>query len=184
MASVTFRCTERLYQAQGGACAACSVAMLLVESPLGPRSSRQATLEHLLPRAFGGTSAMSNLAATCERCNSTRGLIEWRAFLGLVRSTPPEKLKSICKRLNEDIHKLNRAQFEERRRLGREYHAACVRQQRKRFADLMTELDRRTQVGYRHSPETARTILARAREHQVGRETQRSIATLADVWPR
>lgn len=156
MASVTFRCTERLYQAQGGACAACSVAMLLVENPLGPRSSRQATLEHLLPRAF----------------------------LGLVRSTPPERLKGVCKRLNEDIHKLNRAQFEERRRLGREYHAACVRQQRKRLADLMTELDRRTQVSHKRSPEAARTILARAREHQADRETQRSIATLADVWPR
>lgn len=32
-----------------------------------------ATIEHLLPRAYGGTTSMRNCRVACERCNHNRG---------------------------------------------------------------------------------------------------------------
>jgi hypothetical protein len=37
-----------------------------------------ATVEHVLPRGRGGTSTLENKVISCERCNTTRNLIEQR----------------------------------------------------------------------------------------------------------
>lgn len=34
----------------------------------------RATIEHVLPRAHGGTDALENLALACARCNSEKGV--------------------------------------------------------------------------------------------------------------
>lgn len=38
------------------------------------RGPGHATLEHLVPRAFGGSSALENLALSCPTCNRKRGV--------------------------------------------------------------------------------------------------------------
>lgn len=38
-------------------------------------SFRQATLEHLKPRAYGGTDADVNLDIACRKCNNARGAV-------------------------------------------------------------------------------------------------------------
>jgi hypothetical protein len=48
-------------------------------------------VEHIHPRANGGTNRVSNLALACERCNSAKGTRDIREFLG----NKPDVLKRI-----------------------------------------------------------------------------------------
>lgn len=53
-----------------GKCIHCGSALVVSEAgePLG-----QATLEHIVPRAHGGTDDVANLALACARCNHAKG---------------------------------------------------------------------------------------------------------------
>lgn len=57
-------------EAWAGKCIHCNAAVSvgLDGEPLG-----QATLEHVVPRAHGGTDAPENLAIACARCNHQKG---------------------------------------------------------------------------------------------------------------
>ena len=44
-----------------------------VSVPLDPREPAHATLEHIVPRAHGGTDELENLAVACRRCNQGKG---------------------------------------------------------------------------------------------------------------
>jgi len=41
-----------------------------------PLLQTDATIEHLVPRALGGTNALVNLVAACRRCNAVGGRID------------------------------------------------------------------------------------------------------------
>lgn len=59
---------ERMLAEQGHQCPFCGCEMVT-----GPYCPNSATLDHIVPRARGGTDAPGNLRlACCMRCNSTR----------------------------------------------------------------------------------------------------------------
>jgi 5-methylcytosine-specific restriction endonuclease McrA len=37
-----------------------------------PQQPNSATLDHIVPRAHGGTNIRANLVVACRRCNTTR----------------------------------------------------------------------------------------------------------------
>ncbi len=53
-----------------GKCIHCSAHLAIADdgTPLG-----RATIEHIVPRAHGGTDAPENLALACDRCNWEKG---------------------------------------------------------------------------------------------------------------
>ena len=69
------RIKQRLFDAQRGLCFYCRVEMRMdgpspTTGRIGPR---EATFDHIKPKAMGGTSALSNLVLCCCRCNNERG---------------------------------------------------------------------------------------------------------------
>lgn len=43
-------------------------------------TSREVTLDHLIPRSEGGTNQTHNLTTACLRCNSQRGAQTWTEY--------------------------------------------------------------------------------------------------------
>jgi 5-methylcytosine-specific restriction endonuclease McrA len=67
---------KRLFQQQQGRCTYCNVLMReagLIGSPTGRADARDPTLEHVVPRSWGGSDHYSNLTLVCYRCNHQRG---------------------------------------------------------------------------------------------------------------
>lgn len=65
---------KKLFEKQGGLCHYCGREMLLTKGPEDGRCPPElATIEHLTPRAFGGTMSYDNTAAACFECNNGRG---------------------------------------------------------------------------------------------------------------
>lgn len=60
-----------LYARQQGRCIICAEPMLPLDGPLTDPLS--ATIEHVIPRASGGTDAAANVALSHYRCNCARG---------------------------------------------------------------------------------------------------------------
>jgi hypothetical protein len=82
---------KRLFTAQNGCCFYCQRQTYLAGwrafKALHPGMStrgaryRQATIEHLLRRADGGTNRNSNVVMACLECNSHRGALPWTVWL-------------------------------------------------------------------------------------------------------
>lgn len=80
----------------------------------GKGFSNSATIDHIIPRARGGSYVKSNLVLACFRCNNLRGDMSYGGFLRLVAAgnlpdapplSPGSKLKSQAtqmRRLGED----------------------------------------------------------------------------------
>lgn len=64
------RVRKQLFRHQRGRCCWCSCQMEMAGDPYAPTF---ATIEHLVPRAHGGTNARTNLALACRHCNLARG---------------------------------------------------------------------------------------------------------------
>lgn len=62
------RVLRRLLRAQRGACALCGELMTLDRD-----DPRRATVDHIKPRALGGTDRPDNLQAACWECNAKKG---------------------------------------------------------------------------------------------------------------
>lgn len=58
----------RKFKRAGGLCPRCRVPLVLDD----PSSPRAATLDHVVPRAAGGTNAARNLRLLCLRCNQAK----------------------------------------------------------------------------------------------------------------
>lgn len=70
----------RKWTEQGGKCVFCNRPMwILGVHPIG-KKQRQATIEHIIPKAFGGTNHPSNLACSCSQCNNLRGTLPFDTF--------------------------------------------------------------------------------------------------------
>lgn len=64
-----------IYERDGWVCQLCFLDVARDESRLWPRS---ATLDHILPRALGGSDADENLRLACRDCNTRRGVnLDW-----------------------------------------------------------------------------------------------------------
>jgi 5-methylcytosine-specific restriction endonuclease McrA len=66
---------RRLTNRQGGRCYYCRSRMG------GPGELREATIDHVIPKAGGGTDRLSNLVAACRLCNAAKGDLSAAAFL-------------------------------------------------------------------------------------------------------
>lgn len=50
--------------------------------------TRAETVDHILPRSWGGTNAHANLVAACEPCNTAKGdRLDWFGLHDLAKST-------------------------------------------------------------------------------------------------
>ena len=66
---------DRLFVAQNGRCCWCSLSM-----DRTGKGGRGITLDHILPRAKGGTDDEVNLTAACRLCNAARGDMDVSVF--------------------------------------------------------------------------------------------------------
>ena len=87
-----------LYDDAGGLCCYCGRKTLLVASHKD--SGLLATIEHIIPRSWGGPNRRNNLALACQRCNSNRGLATARCPL------PPERLPRSYRRDITELAKM------------------------------------------------------------------------------
>src|SRR5207253_293939 len=73
-------------------------------------------VEHIVPRAKGGTDRIANLCLACEKCNRAKGTQELKDFL----SKKPEVLKKITAQAKaplKDVSAVNATRWELFRRL-------------------------------------------------------------------
>ncbi len=78
-----------LCRRQRGLCHYCG-RRLTYSWPFVPAGT-DATIDHVLPRAWGGTTTAGNLVASCHDCNHSKGgklLAEWATPLGRAASSP------------------------------------------------------------------------------------------------
>jgi 5-methylcytosine-specific restriction endonuclease McrA len=67
---------SRLLTRQNGCCYFCKLRI----------SVRQATIDHLVPRAKGGKNRESNLAAACFKCNNEKGSLSVAEYMLVLQS--------------------------------------------------------------------------------------------------
>ncbi len=65
-----------LFRHQKGLCHYCKK-MMVKE----PNKALSVTIEHLIPRSFGGTNDRYNLVGACMRCNNLRGNMSYAEFV-------------------------------------------------------------------------------------------------------
>lgn len=70
----------KLWEKQDGKCCYCNRPMWVKGVHEKRKNSLQATLEHKIPKAFGGKNHMENLACSCQDCNTKRGIINHNDF--------------------------------------------------------------------------------------------------------
>lgn len=68
-----------LYEKQGGKCCYCGCSLLDVAKDGGVR------IDHIVPKAAGGSSARKNLCITCSWCNTVKGKRDKEDFLEYIQ---------------------------------------------------------------------------------------------------
>lgn len=85
-----------LWHWQSGECVFCAVqTWRFGEEGLGLPPGRRATLEHKRCVSEGGNDNLNNLAMSCSNCNSTRGVIDFHAFMNDRDSSIKERSRRI-----------------------------------------------------------------------------------------
>jgi len=74
-----------LSEEQGGLCIWCDEAMRGEAASGQPYPRLMATIDHIIPRAGGGTNVRTNLVAACSSCNNRRGDMPAGAFAMLTK---------------------------------------------------------------------------------------------------
>lgn len=73
---------QRLFEKQRGACYYCGKPMLLAKGPADARLRPSfATIDHVIPKAKGGTMCYDNCVLACQACNCERGDKDAREFM-------------------------------------------------------------------------------------------------------
>lgn len=70
-----------LWKEVNGRCPYCGTKMWANGIHKPRRGSRQATIEHIVPRSMGGTDDLKNLTCSCRSCDSGRGSLLHEDFL-------------------------------------------------------------------------------------------------------
>ena len=58
-----------------GRCQKCGVKMVMKSNPHAKTRSNTATLQHMKPKAFGGSDDLCNLQVWCSACNHADGIL-------------------------------------------------------------------------------------------------------------
>lgn len=82
-----------IYERDGGACVYCSAA------------ARPLTLDHLKPRALGGSHASTNLVTACCVCNSARKHLPVAVFCRVVALQTGEASAAVAARVRRQRHR-------------------------------------------------------------------------------
>lgn len=69
---------RRLWQRQKGLCYWCGCKTLLPQSGKAEKTHRTATIDHVIPRAKGGSNQPDNCVMACDACNSMRNELDLR----------------------------------------------------------------------------------------------------------
>lgn len=64
---------------------------------------RRATVDHVVPRSYGGTNAITNLVAACRECNQQRGKQQNNTFTKLAEKHAHERQSKINKHYETNI---------------------------------------------------------------------------------
>ena len=64
---------------QNNKCHYCSIEMTVREGEF--RRATDATLDHKLPKCFGGPDTLENLVASCSGCNNHKGNMDYTAYM-------------------------------------------------------------------------------------------------------
>jgi hypothetical protein len=87
----------RLAEAQNWKCCFCGCVMTELRN-----KGNSATVEHVIPKDFGGTDDAENLVASCNYCNNKRGTVDAYTFTSQISND--EKTKTLV-RLEAKIRK-------------------------------------------------------------------------------
>lgn len=63
----------RIYREQNGRCFYCGDEMLPHGASIGPSDPKLRTIDHVIPRFFGGKSEQENIVYACQECNIKKG---------------------------------------------------------------------------------------------------------------
>ena len=96
-----------LHATQSGRCLWCGHTTWIAPGTSGDLKDRQATVEHLRPRALGGSNEEANLALACRRCNTRRGrwADELRPHSDVLALLSPLKAKTVLEAIEEGRQK-------------------------------------------------------------------------------
>ncbi|MBS7544329.1 HNH endonuclease [Ancylobacter oerskovii] len=71
---------REIMRERGNACVYCGIGMWIAYDGC-KRNDRMATLDHVIPKAIGGSNHNSNLVLACYRCNYERGSMAQAEFI-------------------------------------------------------------------------------------------------------
>ncbi|MFA6049734.1 MAG: HNH endonuclease [Candidatus Paceibacterota bacterium] len=81
----------RVFEDFGGLCAYCLIPMRLHEHNVDRVRGNVATVDHVIPKARGGTNEHYNLLIVCAACNRNKGEMSLVAFLSLRKTKEKAK---------------------------------------------------------------------------------------------
>lgn len=94
---------QRLSESQNHRCAYCGIRFGAVIPELKITAEHSAlTIDHVIPKDFGGSDSLSNLVAACFRCNQRKGNGDaWKFFLekGFLTSSSRRHAKWVMPRI-------------------------------------------------------------------------------------
>lgn len=96
-----------LWVFQRGLCCFCGCKMRISRVRSGNKvPENTATVEHLHPRCYGGSTGLHNKALACHKCNTTRGHVCWIEFksvmMGELHHMPLWKPKVVERVINAE----------------------------------------------------------------------------------
>jgi CRISPR/Cas system Type II protein with McrA/HNH and RuvC-like nuclease domain len=99
----------RLYDHQDGRCFYCDCKMYLHHRhPSKTNKKKMATIEHIVPASQGGTTRLSNVVISCNRCNRIRGVVRHELFKKLVEIYRWNEIKEMCVQINNTAADIKR----------------------------------------------------------------------------
>ena len=78
---------DDIYARDGGRCVYCGM-QARRPGPGVKRAPDLATLDHVVPKSFGGPLHRDNLVLACSACNNERGTLDAEAFRARKRGSP------------------------------------------------------------------------------------------------
>jgi hypothetical protein len=98
------RLFEGLVREFGLICYWCDVPVVRQESGESRQAHNCATLDHKIPRIFGGTDKRANSVISCWKCNSHRGRVDgFLSSLAKFRTCAPNRLFGVMIRNGEAV---------------------------------------------------------------------------------
>jgi len=126
---------EFVFERDGGVCLWCGLKLMLYIHLTFPRHKRRATLDHVHPRALGGSGDPENLVLACNGCNQSRGqrLAAWLQATGRATVGQP-RVRGFAADMRDARKAHERAlAMEQARQRGRDAADAWLRARAERY---------------------------------------------------